>query len=519
MAEVMVINPITSQEASKLRVCAYARVSSDSEDQLNSFIAQVDHYTELINGNEEWEFVDIYADEGLTGTRADKREDFQRMLKDCRKGKIDRILTKSISRFSRNTMDCLQTLRELKTLGIEVEFEKECINTGKITSEMMIGVLGAMAQEESVSISSNMRLGCRMRMRNGTYVASSVPYGYRLVNRNMVVCENEAQVVRRIFKNYLTGKGVSEIAAELSKEKVPKKDGNTNWHHNGISYILTNERYIGDALLQKNFMTDTLPFKPVKNKGEKDRYYIQNSHEAIISQSDFERVKLLFDKRNSFRCTETKVPQYPLSLKIQCGECGHTFKRKVCNGKTYWVCCNHKQDKNLCSIKQIEEQEFYNAFIRLFNKLKQNCRYILTSFLDQLSTLKSRSTMNNVRISEINKEIAEFTDQNLILNRLKSKGYMGSDIFMEQTNQINRKINRLRSMRGKLLEKDEDDRMISSVKDLIAIIEDGVPVMADFDEPIFHSIVDKIIVESQDRIKFRLTGGLELSEPIQRSVR
>ncbi|MDF9409675.1 MAG: hypothetical protein A4E52_00796 [Pelotomaculum sp. PtaB.Bin013] len=361
MAEVKVITPIASLETNKLRVCAYARVSSDSEDQLNSFIAQVNHYTELIKGNEEWEFVDVYADEGLTGTRADKREDFQRMLKDCRKGKIDRILTKSISRFARNTKDCLQTLRELKILGVEVEFEKERINTGKITSEMMVSFFSSAAQEESMSISSNMKLGCRGRMRKGTYVNPSVPCGYRFVNRELMIREDEAEVVRRIFASYLAGKGIDEIAAELTKDKVPKKDGGTKWYYDGVFYILTNERYIGDTLLQKKFTTDTLPFKLIRNKGQKDRYYIHNSHEAIVSRSDFEQVKLLLEKRKTIHLFQQTSRQYPLSRKIRCGECGHTFKRKVCNGKTYWVCRSHDQGKDRCGIKRIEEPEFYKG--------------------------------------------------------------------------------------------------------------------------------------------------------------
>ncbi|NPV89864.1 MAG: recombinase family protein [Firmicutes bacterium] len=514
MAEVKVINPIASPETNKLRVCAYARVSSDSEDQLNSFIAQVKHYTELINGSDEWELVDVYEDEGLTGTRADKREDFQRMLKDCRKGKIDRILTKSISRFARNTKDCLQTLRELKALGVEVEFEKEQINTGKITSEMMVSFFSSAAQEESVSISSNMRLGCRMRMRKGTYINPSAPFGYQLVDRNLIIREDEAKVVRRIFESYLAGKGIDKIADELSEEKIPKKHGGTRWHYDGVAYILTNERYIGDTLLQKKFTTDTLPFKLIINKGQKDRYYIHNSHEPIISRSDFEQAKLLLEKRNRIHYQQKPPQQYPLSRKIRCGGCGYSFKRKVCSGKTYWVCRSHDQGKDRCGIKQIEEPEFYKAFVRMYNKLKPNCRYILNPLLDQLLALKSRSTMSSIKVSGINKEIAELTDQNLILNRLRSKGYMGSDIFMEQTNEINQKINNLRSLRRKLLGQDEDDKTIAAVKDLIAVIEDGPPALADLDEPLFNSIVDTITVESQDKIRFRLTGGLELNEPI-----
>ena len=183
------------------------------------------------------------------------------------------------------------------------------------------------------------------------------------------------------------------------------------------------------------------------------------------------------------------------------------------------MCYNHDIGKDRCSIKQIPETEIYQAFIRMYNKLKKNSHYILTPLLDQLIALKSHGAMNNVRIVEINKEIAELTEQNLILNRLRSKGYMDSAIFMEQTNEINRKINSLRTTRRKMLEKDEDDRVIADTKNLITIIEDGTLVLTDFDELIFHSIVDKIIVESQEKIKFRLIGGLELAEQIQGSVR
>ena len=516
MAEVRVINPIVSTETRELRVCAYARVSSDSDDQQGSFLAQVNYYTDFINSHPEWEFVDIYADEGITGTRTDKRDEFQRLLKDCRKGKIDRILTKLISRFSRNTRDCLETIRELKTLSVEIEFEKEQINTGKITSEMMIGVLGSMAQEESVSISNNMRLGYQMRMQNGGFITCNPPYGYRLESRDLIIDEAEAKIVRRIFQSYLTGKGVNEIAAELTNEQIRRKDGCTYWFHSSISYILANEKYIGDALLQKTFSTDTLPFCTVRNTGQKDRYYVQNSHPWIICKADFERIKSLIKSRSEYYCHGRTARQYPLSKKIQCGKCGHTFKRKLGNGgKTYWVCGNHYQSKENCSMKQICEGEIYSAFIRLCNKLKHNSRYILTPLLDQLLALKSHETKNNVRIGEINKEIAELNEQNLVLNRLRSKGYMDSAVFMEQVNIINQKIAHLRGTRRKLLDKDEDDQMITDVRNLIALMEDGVTTLTAFDEVLFNSIVDKIIVPAQDRLKFRLTGGMEFTEQLR----
>ena len=238
-----------------LRVAAYCRVSSDSDDQLNSFAAQNKHYIDMIQSHAMWELADIYADEGITGTSAKKRDDFQRMLADCRKGRIDKILVKTISRFARKTTDCLEALRELKALGISVFFEEQNIDTTMVSSEMLTAVIAACAQAESESISKNMRWGVRKRMEQGTYLASSVPYGYRLKGKILVVEETEAAVVSRIYESYLTGHTPAEIAAMLLRE------GNIDraWTAATVRYILKNERYAGDAILQKTFTTETLP--------------------------------------------------------------------------------------------------------------------------------------------------------------------------------------------------------------------------------------------------------------------
>lgn len=518
MPEVRVINPNGAAVPGKLKVCAYARVSSDSNDQLNSFLAQVKHYTDFIQGHPEWEFVDIYADEGLTGTRMDKRDEFQRLLKDCRKGKIDCILTKSISRFSRNTRDCLETIRELKVLGIEIEFEKEHINTGKISSEMIIGVLGSMAQEESISISNNMRLGYQMRMKSGKFITCNPPYGYKLSGRDLLIDEDEAQIVRRIFKCYLSGKGVNEISEELTNEQIKRKDGSTFWSHTAVSYILTNEKYIGDALLHKTCSTGTLPFRTIRNTGQQERYYVENSHSAIISKDQFERARCLILTRSEQYCQTKPAVQYPLSKKIRCGECGYIFKRVSNGDKIYWVCGNHNQNKGNCSIKQISESLINAAFIRMYNKLRQNSRFILTPLLNQLLALKAHETMSNAKISEIDKEITELNGQNLVLNRLRSKGYMDSAIFIEQVNSLNSKINELRHTRRLVLNQDDEDQMISETRNLIAIVDDGISVLKYFDEILFSSIVNQIIVPAQDRLTFRLIGGLELIESLKGGI-
>lgn len=222
--QVIVIDPTIQVKSGKLRTAAYARVSSDSDDQLNSFTAQVDHYTTLIGENEDWELVDIYADEGITGLRMDKRDDFQRLLRDCRKGKIDRILTKSISRFSRNTRECLQTIRELKSMGVTIYFEKENIDTGKISNEMLLTFFSGNAQQESVAISGSMRWSYQKRMKKGEFITCKAPFGYRLVEGTLQIHEQEAEIVLYVFHSYLNGKSKEEIADELTSRGIPTRD-------------------------------------------------------------------------------------------------------------------------------------------------------------------------------------------------------------------------------------------------------------------------------------------------------
>ena len=243
------------EEEIVLRVAAYCRVSTDSDDQLNSFAAQNAHYNNLIKSHDRWELVDIYADEGITGTSAKKRGDFQRMLEDCRKGKIDKILVKSISRFARNTKDCLEAVRELRTLGISIFFEEHNIDTRMVSSEMLTSVIAACAQAESESISQNMKWSIQKKMQNGTYVASSVPFGFRRINGNLVVEESEARYVRYAFSNYLAGKSTTDIAKEFTAQSVADPAlGSRKWFFQAIVEMLKNEKYIGDAMYQKTYI-------------------------------------------------------------------------------------------------------------------------------------------------------------------------------------------------------------------------------------------------------------------------
>ena len=521
MPQVQVIEPVNAilqYAPPKRRVCAYARVSSDSADQLNSFSVQMDHYQNLIDQNEEWDLVDIYADEAVTGTRADKREEFQRMLTDCRRGKIDLILVKSVSRFARNIHDCLATVRELKALGVEVEFEEDGLKTADMHDEMIIGAFSSIAQEESTSISNNMRWSYARRMQNGTFTCCSAPYGYDLTDGTLLPNTKEAPVVRRIFANYLSGKSMEQIADELNADGIPCKNGEVKWLYTAVAYILKSERYIGDALLQKSYTTDTMPFKTVRNKGERDRYYITGSHEPIISRSEFEQAQQLMQSRRSQNPNSGRGKQYVFSLKIRCGKCGTNFTRRVTNGKVYWVCHRHFRKKELCELRQIWEDAIEQAFVRLYHKLRQNSRYILSPALRELTDLKSKITMSDGKIGTINKEIAELTKQSLVLNRLRTKGYMDSAIFMQKTNEINQQLDLLKRNRRRLLESDANDQMLSDCRLLVEIVEQGELHLPKFDEVLFHSIVNHIVVTGQDRLQFHLLGGFTFTEQLPKEV-
>ncbi len=265
MPQVQVIQPI-QQQPKRLRVAAYARVSSDSDDQLNSLSVQVDYYTHLIQENPNWEFAGIYTDEGITGTSTKHREQFNLLMDDCRAGLIDRVLVKSASRFARNTADALTSIRELKSLGVTVAFEKEGFDTETANGEMLLSMICAVAQEESLSISQNMKWGIRKRMQAGTYVSASTPFGYRLENHRLVPCEEEAAVIRLIFDRYLNGESINKIAQYLNKN-YPKTNG--KWHYSGVQFILRNEKYAGNTLYQKRYTSDTLPLKKIRNHGQR----------------------------------------------------------------------------------------------------------------------------------------------------------------------------------------------------------------------------------------------------------
>ena len=512
---VIVIEAALRPEAEKLRVAAYCRVSSDSSDQLNSFMAQLNYYTALISGKENWTLADLYADEGISGTSAEKRPDFQRLLSDCRRGRIDKVLVKSISRFARNTRDCLETVRELKSIGVGVYFEEQNIDTSKMTGELLTSVFAAIAQKESESNSSNMRWSYQQRMKSGKFITCNAPFGYRLKNGTLEICESEAQIVRMIFNRYLAGQSKDDIAAFVSTLGVPTREGNTLWKHKAISYILSNERYVGDSLLQKKYTTETLPYRQKINRGEKEQYYVPASHPAIVDRDTFEAVAALLRKRTF---TVAKRGWDPLAMKIFCGACGASFRRTVGNQVVYWVCRQHFMNKDRCLTERIPEKEIHSAFLRIYHKLRLHGAPILKQMVTDLQSIRERRMLWRVDIVELNKQIADISDQDRMLADMNKCGLVDPDIFIAQSNEFARQLRAAKQEKERLIGAADDDT-IPQTQELMETLETLPEFLPAFDGEIFTDLVDKITAEGDGTLRFRLKNGLELTEITERSVR
>ena len=507
---VITIEPTARQER-VMRVAAYCRVSSDSEDQLHSFASQVRYYTNFIGENENMELVDIYADEGITGTKTANRDDFKRLVNDCRKGKIDRVLTKSVSRFARNTADALMYARLLKEYGVSILFEKENIDTAFMSSELLLAMSCAQAQEESVSISKNMRWSIERRMKAGTFRVGHTAYGYRLKNKEYAIDEKEAEIVRLIFRSFLSGMGKKKIADMLNKINAPKRNKNTRWQTSTVGYILTNERYIGDALFQKTYITETLPFRKRPNRGEKAKYYTEGVNAPIISKTDFEAVQRII--REKITHDREKCRLRPLTRKIRCG-CGTLYKPLTVNGKNYWGCIKHHFGSEDCDSRRIPEKDIYDAFITMINKLR-NCReHILPPAITQTERLQMKTGTSEKKIRELDKETAELCNKNLVLARLHTKGILRPAEYAEQSGIVNSRISELRNERKCIMKELDEDGSLSGLRRLNNILSDMKNSMTEFDGTLFCEIVEEVTIPIDTSICFRLLGGLPITESI-----
>ena len=501
----------------KLRVAAYCRVSTDMDEQIGSLETQNTHYEALINANPEWEFAGLYYDEGITGTKKEVRPALMKMIADCEEGKIQRILTKSLSRFSRNTADCLELVRKLLQIGVTIYFEKENIDTGEMESELLLTVMSSLAESESVSISENSKWGVRHRFENGTYKISSAPYGYTVNDGVFRIREEEAKWVRFIFKEAIAGKSAYGIAKELQAMGVQTRKG-AMWSGSTVRAILRNEKYTGDCLLQKTY-TD-FKFKRCYNKGDRDQFFITNHHEPIVSRQDFELVSRIIRQHAAEKKLEVQTKKYskryPFSGKIVCGQCGSTFKRRTqCTGDQkyiLWACREHLEHRKECSMKALRESVIEDAFTTMMNKLIFAREQILKNLLDGIRRQNHVSNLD--RINEIEKALDEMRDRKNTLTTIMAKGFLEPAAYNKEVNDLAGAAATLEKERGAFMKQINGDmKKIDALREIIAYT-DGAEMLTSFDAELFDRFIDHITVNSKEALVFTLKCGLNLEERV-----
>lgn len=377
-------NRVVKEEKPKLRVAAYCRVSTDSDEQAGSYEAQVNHYKEYIGRNSEWELAGIYTDDGISGTNTKKREGFNEMIDDCMAGKIDMVITKSISRFARNTIDCLKYVRQLKEKNIAIIFEKENINTLEASGELLLTIMASLAQQESASLSQNVKLGLQFRYQEGKVQVNHEHFlGYtKDEDGNLIIDEDEAKIVRRIFREYLEGASFRDIAEGLERDKIKTGGKRYKWHLSTVKGILRNEKYMGDALLQKTITTDFIEKIRIKNDGTVPQYYVKDSQEAIIPRDVYMQVQEEMVRRTNMtsgiegKKKRVYSSKYALSSICTCTKCGDVYRRIAWNNRgkhsIVWRCCTRVENgPTVCDAPTVTEEELQQATIKAINQIVQ----------------------------------------------------------------------------------------------------------------------------------------------------
>ena len=524
--KVTVIPPIAEMQGESRidmrpkRVAAYCRVSTDREEQEHSFETQKAMYTEMIMMKPTWQMAGIYADEGITGTVAKKRPGFMKMIEDCRKGKIDMIVTKSVSRFSRNNLDCLMYVRELKQLGIPIIFEKEGINTIQVSSELLLTLFGALSQAESESISMNVKLGIRQSLKNGNVRFSYKTFlGYRKgADGQPEIVPEQADIVRRIYNDFLAGATYLEIAKRLTEENVPTMGGGNRWFSERIKSILKNEKYKGDALLQKTYITDPISKRVKKNNGELPMYYVENSHPAIIERRIFDRVQEEIARRagkKKVKQTGTKTElgrysgKYALTELLYCGECGTPYRRCTWsrNGKKkiVWRCVSRLDyGKKYCkNSPSVEESRLHNAIAAAITKKANSEEINIGGIMNHIESFGSQRDTDGIiqrqrRIAEIEKVIDDLARLNSDEAQSGELDYKFSELYAE-----------LYSVKDELEEMQNgasalDGDMLNEMREVVTGLKNH-PV--EYDDKVVRQLIDCIKVMSADMIKICFKDG------------
>lgn len=499
----------TATQVQKIRVAAYCRVSTDSEEQETSYEAQVSHYTDYIRSKPDWEFVEIYADDGISGTNTRKRDEFNRMIADCEAGKIDLILTKSISRFSRNTLDCLKYTRKLKALNIAVFFEKENINTLDSKGEVLLTIMASLAQQESESLSANVRMGIQYRNQQGkVQVNHNWFLGYtKDAEGNLVIDPEQAEIVRRIYREYLEGASFLQIKRNLEADGIPNGAGHLKWHESNIHQILTNEKYIGNALLQKTYTVSILDKKRAANNGEMPKYYVEGSHEAIIDRDVFMKVKAEIARRANLNPDGKRrvySSKYALSSKVFCGHCGDIYRRVKWNNRgcksTVWRCVSRvlkgKMDFD-CPARTVKEEVLQGAIVTAVNDAYAR----KTTVISLLKRNIEETVFDDLeaKIAAVDAQLTSL-QENLI-------AIAGDE---EAEERIGSQISELREYRQNLLaESAERSDLKNRMNDMIAFLDEMPQTITEYSEVITRRLIDRITI-FDEKIVVEMKSGLQI---------
>lgn len=516
------INPVTrmaNTSLAKRRVAGYARVSTDSEEQLTSYEAQVDYYTRYIQGRSDWQFVEVYTDEGISATNTKKRDGFNRMVRDALDGKIDLIVTKSVSRFARNTVDSLTTVRKLKEAGVEVYFEKENIWTLDSKGELLITIMSSLAQEESRSISENVTWGQRKRFADGKV---SIPYGQFLGYRKGAddlpeIVPEEAEIVRRIYRLFMQGKTPNAIAKLFTQESIPTPGGKKVWQFTTVESILTNEKYKGAALLQKRFTVDFLQKKMKVNEGEVPQYYVENSHPPIIQPDEWDRVQAEFQRRKAkgknHNCNRL------FSAQIVCGDCGEYYGSKVWHSnskyrRVIWQCNSKFKNEEKCKTPHLYDTDIQRLFMAAVSKLYADREMILETCRLLQITLTDNTSID-AECEELIREMDVIAG--LIRSCIEENASQAVDqaSYIERYNGYVERYESLKDRYAQLqVKREERDAEAIRIGGFMFELRELDELPITFDEKLWHGLIDHVTVYHDERMIFHFKDGSEIAEQL-----
>ena len=507
----------------RIRAAAYCRVSTLLDSQETSIESQQMHYDSLIRAHEEWDLAGIYLEAGVSGTKAENRPELQRLLEDCRQGKIDLILTKSISRFARNTTDCIQMVRTLTGLGVDILFEKENIHTGTMGSELLLTLLACLAADESRNISENMKWGIRKRFSDGTYRMGMEPYGYGQQQGQLVILEDEAEIVRRIFSLALTGSGMATIAKMLNRESIPSPTG-IEWTQPTIRRILSNPVYKGDMLYQKTYMDEHYMQK--ENQGELDRYYLADHHEGIVSREDFDRTQdaIRLRAEETGHRTEKKAAERHCAFTslFFCAECGSVLHRHDRKGSSpTWICYTHTRKPEKCGMKPQPEEDLRIASLNCLNKLawSQKQRKPEWRILDAYEQILMRRGTEHVKTGlEAGNPETEKDKQYLKMVTALLSRETDSRQYQNDLAELTRETRQVRLQKNARVSLPDAGGLLPEMKDLVNHWKASTN-LGDFPENQFSRIVEKCVISTGKSITIHFRCGLAVTESLVRNMK